>query len=283
MGLREQAQHGRRRFGVGERILMHRSHFAKLRDGGPPPPKALSFTGRPDDKYCVAARSAHTYTGRLKDMFAHLHRKEMVMSRHPTSRSLLAVSLIVGALAACDRSPAAPLAADVDHTTMHAAHGASAGANALAAHGDLIKAVRQSTSRYNSTVQAVRAGYAPAEECVAHPVLGGMGFHWVNDALVGFDYDPLKPQVLLYAPGPGKNPQLVAIEYVVLAPPHVWEWDADAIAEFLAGDARPDFGGQPFDILGTPVPVPHWSLHVWVHRHNPSGMFTPFNPNVSCG
>jgi hypothetical protein len=166
---------------------------------------------------------------------------------------------------------------------MHAAPVASSGAAALAAHGDLIKAVRQRTSRYNATVQAIRAGYVPDDHCVAHPEFGGMGFHWVNQGLVGFDYDPLQPQVVLYAPRRGNNPELVGVEYVVLAPPHVWEMEEDEIEAFLAGEARPDFNGYPFDIGGTPVPVPHWSLHVWLHKHNPSGMFAPFNPNVSCG
>ena len=32
----------------------------------------------------------------------------------------------------------------------------------------------------------------------------------------------------------------------------------------------------------TPVPVPHWSLHVWRWKDNPSGQFAAFNPDVSC-
>ena len=27
---------------------------------------------------------------------------------------------------------------------------------------------------------------------------------------------------------------------------------------------------------------PHYDLHVWLYRDNPSGMFAQFNPNVSC-
>ena len=48
------------------------------------------------------------------------------------------------------------------------------------------------------------------------------------------------------------------------------------------GQPAPTFGGQPFDVGGTPVPVPHWSLHVWLHKDNPAGLFKPFNPTVSC-
>jgi hypothetical protein len=28
--------------------------------------------------------------------------------------------------------------------------------------------------------------------------------------------------------------------------------------------------------------IAHWSLHVWLYEDNPNGVFTPFNPNVSC-
>jgi hypothetical protein len=48
------------------------------------------------------------------------------------------------------------------------------------------------------------------------------------------------------------------------------------------GQPAPTFGGQAFDVGGTPVPVPHWSLHVWLWKDNPSGQFAAFNPDVSC-
>jgi hypothetical protein len=28
--------------------------------------------------------------------------------------------------------------------------------------------------------------------------------------------------------------------------------------------------------------APHFDRHVWIHRDNPNGVFTPFNPAVSC-
>ena len=27
---------------------------------------------------------------------------------------------------------------------------------------------------------------------------------------------------------------------------------------------------------------PHFDRHVWIYRDNPAGVFTPFNPAVSC-
>ena len=88
----------------------------------------------------------------------------------------------------------------------------------------------------------------------------------VNPDLVDPEFDLLKPEAILYAPGPGGQLRLVALEYIVVN----------------VGQPRPMFGNQPFDIGGTPLPVPHWSLHVWLYENNPSGIFKPFNPNVSC-
>lgn len=140
---------------------------------------------------------------------------------------------------------------------------ARSGAAALPA---LAKRVRQETARYHSTVQAVKAGYAPTPDCVAVPGLGGMGFHWANFGLVDTDFDPARPEVVLYEPDAKGKPHLVAVEYIVRN----------------EGQDAPTFDGQPFDVGGTPVPGPHWSLHVWLHKENPNGLFTPFNPNVSC-
>jgi hypothetical protein len=131
---------------------------------------------------------------------------------------------------------------------------------------DLLKSLRNATSRFHSTTQAIKAGYQPDNHCVSVPGLGGMGYHWVNPSLVDPVFDPLKPEAVLYATGPGGNLRLVALEYIVID----------------AGQPRPMFGDQLFDIGGTPVPVPHWSLHVWLYEHNPTGMFMPFNPNITC-
>jgi hypothetical protein len=145
---------------------------------------------------------------------------------------------------------------------------AAAAGRAVAHHpeSELLKSVRNATSRFHSTTQAIKAGYEPSHECVSVPGLGGMGYHWVNPTLVDPVFDPLKPEAVLYAPGPGGKLKLIAVEYIVVN----------------AEQAAPTFGGQAFDVGGTPLPIPHWSLHAWIHENNPSGMFAPFNPNVSC-
>lgn len=93
-----------------------------------------------------------------------------------------------------------------------------------------------------------------------------MGFHWVNQELVDPVFEPARPEAVLYAPGPNGQLELVAVEYIVID----------------VGQPAPTFAGQPFDVGGTPVPVAHWSLHVWLFRENPNGLFTPFNPRVAC-
>ena len=143
----------------------------------------------------------------------------------------------------------------------------SAASNApLSPENELLLSVRRATAKFHSTTQAIAAGYVADEHCVSVPGLGGMGFHWVNETLVDPVFDPLKPEAVLYAMGPGGKLRLIALEYIVIN----------------TGQPAPVFGDQAFDVGGTPVPVPHWSLHVWLYENNPSGMFAPFNPNVSC-
>jgi hypothetical protein len=156
---------------------------------------------------------------------------------------------------ACSEPPAAP------HQHEHQPASALFGA----AMSDALRQIRQHTARFHSTEQAMVAGYLPTNHCVASP-LGGMGFHWANPGLIDPFYDPSQPEVLLYEPRKNGQPKLVAVEYVVLD----------------IGQARPELDGYPFDIRGTPDPRPHWSLHVWLYRDNPNGIFTPFNPMVSC-
>jgi hypothetical protein len=134
------------------------------------------------------------------------------------------------------------------------------------ADADLLKKVQQATARFQSSVQAIKAGYVPDNHCVSVPGLGGMGYHWVKPALVDGTFDPLHPEALLYAPGPGGKVRLVGVEYLVVN----------------QGQQRPSFGNKIFDIGGSPMPFPHWTLHVWAYEHNPSGLFAPFNPNVKC-
>lgn len=183
------------------------------------------------------------------------------MSHVRTPASLLALAFMISTTGGCQESTGPDPLAHGNHESMAASRvGVGQLDDALA--GD----VRQATARFSATEQATKEGYAEASACVAVPGVGGMGFHWVANGLVDPVFDALQPEAVLYEPQKNGQLQLVAVEYIVVN----------------IGQPAPTFGGQPFDVGGTPLPVPHWSLHVWVHRENPNGLFTPFNPNVSC-
>jgi hypothetical protein len=141
--------------------------------------------------------------------------------------------------------------------------------------------VRELTARFHRLEAAADAGYELGyvngsgvriiTGCVAHPTAGAMGYHYFNKALIDdLVVDPLRPEGLVYAPGPDGRLQLAAVEYVVpgLAsnPPGVSE--------------PPTVFGMEMVIL---VPaVGFYTLHAWVWSHNPAGMFAHWNPEVVC-
>ena len=193
------------------------------------------------------------------------------MKRNPFFSTFLFAALLLLLSTSCQKEVRNETAEEnlsdpANATVTNADNTASAGAAAKKLETELLKSVRNATAKYHSTAEAMTAGHLPDDHCVSVPGLGGMGYHWVNPSLVDPVFDPLKPEAILYATGPGGNLRLVALEYIVIN----------------VGQPRPMFGNQPFDVNGTPVPVPHWSLHVWLYESNPSGMFRPFNPNVSC-
>ena len=181
-----------------------------------------------------------------------------------THRHSLAALFVMGVAAtACDSSTAST---EPTANALHN-HEAAAAASPIGGAGDaLLKNVHAVASRFHSTKQAENAGYVEDPFCVEVPGLGGMGHHWVNRSLVDPVFDPLNPEVVLYAPDKNGKMKFVAVEYIVIN----------------TGQARPSFDGQLFDVGGTPIPAPHWSLHAWIGKPNPSGTFAPFNPDVNC-
>jgi hypothetical protein len=139
-----------------------------------------------------------------------------------------------------------------------------------------LQAAKAATARYHSFKQAKRDGYTIAgEPCVASPD-GTMGIHAVNRSLeTDPAIDPLRPEILLYVPKRNGKLMLVGLEYLKV----------DADQDLATNDDRPSLFGQPFDGPmeghGPGMPV-HYDLHVWVWKANPSGLFAPFNPSVSC-
>lgn len=145
------------------------------------------------------------------------------------------------------------------------------------AEESLLDAVRAVTARYHSLEQAEQAGYVRDSPCVSSPA-GGMGFHYLNPTLAADPaIDPLAPEILVYAPTQGGGLELVALEYFRRA--------ADQTPPFDQSD-KPSLFSRDFDGI-MPEHNPgmgwHYDLHLWLWEANPSGLLTPFNPNVSCG
>ena len=96
---------------------------------------------------------------------------------------------------------------------------------------------------------------------------GAMGVHFGNGALIDATADALRPEVLIYEPGTNGEMSFVGVEFVVPFAVH------PKTAE------PPVLFGQKFvvnDVFGL------WTLHVWTHRSNPSGLFASWNPRVHC-
>jgi hypothetical protein len=138
----------------------------------------------------------------------------------------------------------------------------------------LVRDVRQVTERYRDVSAATAAGYVSTRSCASGPNGGAMGVHYVNEAYISDGaLDVQRPEVLVYEPD-GGHLRLVAVEFLVDAE----QWNA-------ANTAPPVLGGQLFNYVGTPnrlrMPA-YYELHVWAWNRNPSGIFSDWNPHVSC-
>ena len=139
--------------------------------------------------------------------------------------------------------------------------------------GDVNKAlaeVRAATADFHHLATANAAGWSVrASDCVAVPGVGGMGWHYLNPALAGDGLvDAQLPEVLVYAPTPAGGRRLVAVEWV---------------APLALHPSPPTLFGETFHFnphVGGPQGA--WILHAWIWHHNPTGVFSDFNPRVSC-
>jgi hypothetical protein len=131
-----------------------------------------------------------------------------------------------------------------------------------------VEALRTSLAPYASLSRAHDAGYSVAlTDCMSNGDIGAMGVHFGNGALIDAHVDVLHPEVLIYEPGASGAMSLVGVEFIIpfTALPRTATPPVLFGREFTADDA---FG--------------LWALHVWTHRTNPSGTFSPWNPRVHC-
>ncbi len=99
--------------------------------------------------------------------------------------------------------------------------------------------------------------------------------------------DPSRPETLLYEPQKNGQLRLVGVEYFAVAltanGPYFGPPPPPPPPAFVT--PRPTLFGQDFDgpMPGHDAGMPwHFDLHVWLWRNNPRGMFSPFNPKVTC-
>lgn len=137
-----------------------------------------------------------------------------------------------------------------------------------------VQAARSQLARYNSVDNALADGYVPVSPCESSPA-GTMGIHYANFSLFGPGNDPAHPEVLVYLPRKDGSLEFVAAEY----------FQVDADQNLSTNSDKPSLFGQPFDgpMLGHNPQMPiHYDLHVWLSKHNPSGLFAQWNPAIAC-
>jgi hypothetical protein len=162
--------------------------------------------------------------------------------------------------------------------------------------------VRRATERFRDVKIALAEGYIrdPANMCDTADMMGlppdkgAMGIHYFRPDMLGITSPPnprvngngihidfKKPAILLYEPQADGSLELIGVENLVFA--KAWK---DA-----GHDAPPSFHGVAYDTMidnpATPLDEahnfePHHDRHVWLYRENPNGVFTPFNPRVTC-
>ena len=158
--------------------------------------------------------------------------------------------------------------------------GAAGVAYASHDHTDDLQSVRQSTMQFRSLSVANHAEYgllldAQNIACIDMPGMGAMGVHYVNGDLVGDgEIDALTPEAVVYEPDSNGRQHLVALEYVVFK--DAWDGHHDSVPTLFGQKFATTPAGNRF---GLPA---YYSLHVWLYKHNPAGMFAMWNPKVTC-
>ena len=180
----------------------------------------------------------------------------IVMRRY----SLLLVAM---ALAACRGPHAAsgmPASAINPSAVSSVSHGHVVPANSEPLPLTELANARRATTRYQDFQKALRDGYVDIGV-----VLPNMGRHLMKDSLLDATFDAERPELLVYMEDLGGRMKLVAVEYAV--PLRL----TDTAPEGFAGGADQWFADQRFQL---------WTLHAWIFRENPDGMFNPTNRRV---
>jgi hypothetical protein len=172
------------------------------------------------------------------------------------------VFLAVLSLAACRAPSGIPVmpAASPNITMSGSAHDHAVLHNTEPLPVTELANARRATARYQDVRQALRDGYVDIGV-----VLPNMGRHFLKDALVDATFEAERPEILVYREDLGGRMNLVAVEY--------------AIPLKLSSTAPEGFSGGA-DVWFTDERFQLWTLHAWVFKENPEGMFNPTNRRV---
>lgn len=176
-------------------------------------------------------------------------------------RSLLVLAV---ALAAC-RAPNGMTGAPAASATASAALSPNAHDHVVPANGEPLPLkelanARRATARYQDELQALKDGYVDIGV-----VLPNMGRHLLKESLVDATFDAERPEILVYMEDLGGRMKLVAVEYAVPL-----QLTATA-PEGFPGGADVWFPDDRFQL---------WTLHAWIFRENPDGIFNSTNRRV---
>lgn len=127
-----------------------------------------------------------------------------------------------------------------------------------------LQQARAATAKY----QNIENAFADSYDNVPVVVLPNMGYHFLKAGLVSPVFDVRKPAILVYNKKANGNFELVAVEYAVpmnSLPLHV---------------APEGFTGNDDVWNENTLNTGWWTLHAWVWKNNPDGVFNPMNPSV---
>jgi hypothetical protein len=125
---------------------------------------------------------------------------------------------------------------------------------------DQLKRAKRATARYHDVRKAVADGYVDINVVRPH-----MGRHFLKEGLVDAKFEVERPEVLVYSPDENGHLQLVAVEY--------------AVPLDLSRAAPEGFEGSE-DVWVPDPQFPLWTLHAWVWKGNPDGVFSMNNARV---
>lgn len=184
-------------------------------------------------------------------------------------------------------------------TVVSAVAVVAAGVLTQASAGE-IDDIRAATAKYADVNVALADGFIPDPSgCISAAAeglpaeLGAMGIHYIHPGRLGITATEPKvdgngmvtdfatPSILLYEPQADGSLKLIGVENLVFQA----AWKA------AGNDGPPMFGAQVWDSMADDMNtsgdeahafMPHYDLHVWTERENPSGMYMAFNPAVTC-